>query len=180
MIPASHSTVALRAATAADVPLILQFVRELAEYERAPEAAVATADDLVRYGFGAQPKYRVLLAFWNAEPAGFALYFNNFSTWMGKPGIYLEDLFVRPAHRKHGVGGALMRELARIALREDCYGIKWQVLDWNQLAIDFYDNLGSERQREWVSCRITPETSPNTAVSEVMREAFPEAAPARR
>ncbi len=116
---------------------------------------MATSDDLLRYGFVVEPKFRVLLAFWGDEPAGFALYFHNFSTWLGKPSVYLEDLFVRPQHREHGVGRALMRELARIALREDCYGIKWQVLDWNQLAIDFYDRLGSERQREWVSCRVT-------------------------
>ncbi len=149
------NSVTLRAATAADIPLILQFIRELAEYERAPAAAVATSDDLLRYGFGVEPKFRVLLAFWGDEPAGFALYLHNFSTWLGKPSVYLEDLFVRPQHREQGVGRALMRELARIALREDCYGIKWQVLDWNQLAIDFYDRLGSERQREWVSCRVT-------------------------
>src|SRR5260370_19090668 len=144
-LPATMTTstknerVTLRTATAEDAPLILQFIRELAEYERAPQAAVATEQDLLRDGFGPQPKFRVLLAYCDGELAGFALFFFNYSTWLGRPGLYLEDLFVRPPHRQHGVGKAVMRELARIALRENCYGIKWLVLDWNQLAIDFYD-----------------------------------------
>jgi len=156
IMPAStgKARVKLRAATAEDAPLILQFIRELAEYERAPEAAVATEQDVLRDGFGPQPKFRVLLAYCDSELAGFALFFFNYSTWLGRPGLYLEDLFVRPPHRQHGVGKAVMRELARIALRENCYGIKWLVLDWNQLAIDFYDKLGSERQSDWVSYRV--------------------------
>ena len=146
--------ITLRIATADDAPLILQFIRDLAEYERAPQAAVVTLDDLVRDGFGPHPNFRVLLAFCDGEPAAFALFFYNYSTWLGRPGIYLEDLFVRPRYREHGVGNAVMRGLARIALRENCYGIKWLVLDWNQLAIGFYEKLGSERQSDWLSFLI--------------------------
>ena len=154
MTNVASQSLSMRLASQADVPLILQFIRELAEYERAPAAAVATRELLLRHGFGPEAKFRVLLAFWQEQPAGFALFFHNFSTWLGRPGIFLEDLFVRPEHRCHGVGNAIMRELARIALREECYGIRWQVLDWNQLAIGFYEGLGAERQPDWVSCRI--------------------------
>src|SRR5438105_6974206 len=149
------TNLAIRAATEADVPVILSLIRELAEYEREPDAVVANEAGLREVLFGSKRSAEVLLALEEGKPVGFAVYFYNFSTWLGRPGIYLEDLFVRPSQRKHGVGGALMRELARIALREGCYGIKWQVLDWNQLALGFYDRLGAERQKEWLSYRVT-------------------------
>ena len=132
----------IQPATAADVPLILEFIRELAEYEREPQAAVATAADLLRDGFGPEPKFRVDIAEWSGEPAGFALYFWNYSTWQGKPGLYLEDLFVRPRFRGKGIGKALLVHLARVAVKNNCGRLVWQVLDWNTPAIEFYESLG--------------------------------------
>jgi len=134
----------IRPATPADVPLILEFIRELANYEREPQAAVATAADLLRDGFGPEPKFRVDIAEWSGEPAGFALYFWNYSTWQGKPGLYLEDLFVRPRFRGKGIGKALLVHLARVAVKNNCGRLVWQVLDWNTPAIEFYKSLGAE------------------------------------
>lgn len=145
----------IRPATKEDVPLILEFIRLLAEYEREPQAAIATAADLLRDGFEtSQPKFRVVLAEWDGAPAGFAFYFFNYSTWMGKPGLYLEDLFVKIEFRGKGIGKALMQHLAKIALAENCYGMRWQVLDWNTPAIDFYDSLGGKLLKEWITVRV--------------------------
>jgi GNAT superfamily N-acetyltransferase len=144
----------LRPATRADVPHILQLVRELATYERAPEAVVATEADYLRDGFGHSPRFHVLLADWNGEPSGFALYFYNWSTWLGRPGLYLEDLFVRPQQRGKGIGKALLVELARIAVREGCGRFQWQVLDWNEPALGFYRSLGAEVMTEWLTARL--------------------------
>ena len=147
---------ALRPALSSDVPLILELIRELAAYERAPELAVATAEDLLRDGFETpQPKFRVLIAEWSGQPAGFAFFFLNYSTWKGRPGLYLEDLFVRPEHRRHGIGKALLLELARTAVREGCGRFQWQVLDWNQPSIEFYESLGAKVEREWLTMRVT-------------------------
>src|ERR1700748_3110323 len=109
----------IRPATVADAPLILEFIRRLAEYERDPNAVVATEEDIIRDGFGAEPKYRCLIAEWNREPAGFAFFFYNYSTWLGKPGLYLEDLFVLPEMRGKGIGKALLQKLAQIAVEEN-------------------------------------------------------------
>jgi GNAT superfamily N-acetyltransferase len=147
----------IRPAVAADVPLILEFIRALAEYEREPQAAVATAADLLRDGFGAQPKFRVVIAEWNGEPAGFAFFFYNYSTWQGRPGLWLEDLFVHPHFRGKGIGKALLVHLAQIALRENCGRFVWQVLDWNTPAIDFYQSLGAKLMREWLTMRVEGE-----------------------
>ena len=144
----------IRPAVPQDAELIVQFIRELAEYEREPQAAVATTSDILRDGFGPEPKFRTLMADWDTRPAGFALFFLNYSTWLGRPGLYLEDLFVRPEFRGNGIGKAMLRELARIAVKENCYGMKWQVLDWNTPAIDFYEALGAKLQKEWLSVRI--------------------------
>src|SRR5947207_7443556 len=125
-------------ATRDDVPLIRQFIIDLAEYERAlPGEAPVTEKDLADTLFGERPAAEVLIAYLGDEPAGFALFFHNYSTWLGKRGIYLEDLFVRPPARKHGVGFALLRQLARIALERDCGRLDWSVLTWNELAISF-------------------------------------------
>jgi len=148
---------AIRAATPADVPLIRQLILELATYERAPEQAVATEADLLRDGFGESPVYRCLIAEWAGAPAGFALFFYNYSTWQGRKGLYLEDLFVRPALRGHGIGKALLLELARTAVREGCGRFVWQVLDWNQPAIGFYEKLGARRLGDWVTMRVDGE-----------------------
>ena len=148
----------LRQAVSSDVSLILELIHELAEYERAPELAVATAADLLRDGFEtAQPKFRVLIAEWSGRPAGFAFYFLNYSTWLGRPGLYLEDLFVRPDFRKQGIGKALLVELARIAVREGCGRFQWQVLDWNTPSIKFYESLGARVEKEWLTMRVTGE-----------------------
>jgi GNAT superfamily N-acetyltransferase len=144
----------LRTATSADVPLILRLVRNLAEYERAPQAVIASEQDFVRHGFGATPRFSVLLAEEDGQVAGFALWFFTFSTWLGKPGLYLEDLFVRPELRGRGIGKAMMIELARIAVREGCGRFEWAVLDWNQPSIEFYRSLGARLLDEWVVCRL--------------------------
>ena len=148
----------IRPATSADVPLILAFIRELADYERDPQAAAATAADLLRDGFGPEPKFRVDIAEWSGEPAGFAFYFWNYSTWQGKPGLYLEDLFVRPRFRGKGIGKALLVHLARVAVKNNCGRLAWQVLDWNTPAIEFYQSLGAENMKEWLTMRLTGET----------------------
>ena len=147
----------LRPAEPADVPSIAQLIRELAEYEREPAAAVATEADLLRDGFGPSPRYSCVMALWDGAVAGFAFYFHNYSTWQGKWGLYLEDLFVRPALRGHGIGKALLVELARIAVREGCGRFQWQVLDWNEPAIGFYEKLGARRLGEWVTMRLEGE-----------------------
>jgi GNAT superfamily N-acetyltransferase len=134
--------------------VILRLVRDLAEYERAPQAVVATEQDFLRHGFGETPRYSVLLAEEEGQVAGFALWFFTFSTWLGKPGLYLEDLFVRPELRGRGIGKAMMIELARIAVREDCGRFEWAVLDWNQPSIEFYRSLGARLMEEWVVCRL--------------------------
>lgn len=139
------------------MPLILEFIRELADYEREPQAAVATAADLLRDGFGPEPKFRVDIAEWSGEPAGFALYFWNYSTWQGKPGLYLEDLFVRPRFRGKGIGKALLVHLARVAVKNNCGRLVWQVLDWNTPAIEFYKSLGADTMKEWLTMRVTGE-----------------------
>jgi GNAT superfamily N-acetyltransferase len=145
----------IRSAERSDAALILAFVRELAEYEHEPRAAVATEEDLLRDGFGPQPRFHCLIAEWNHAPAGFALFFYNYSTWEGRAGIYLEDLFVRPAFRKQGIGRALFACLAQRAIEEDLSRMVWQVLDWNQPAIDFYKSLGAQPAAEWRTMRLS-------------------------
>ncbi len=147
----------IRNASPNDIPLILQFIRGLAEYERAPEQAVARAEDLRRDGWGPQPKFRVVIAEWDNKPAGFALFFYNYSTWQGRPGLFLEDLFVPPEFRGKGIGKALLVHLAQIAVRENCGRFVWNVLDWNQLAIDFYQSLGAKMMGEWRIMRVEGE-----------------------
>ncbi|MCA1828834.1 MAG: N-acetyltransferase family protein [Myxococcales bacterium] len=147
----------IRKAEAKDVPLMLQFIRELAEYEREPQAVTATEADLLRDGFGPSPRYFCLVAEWSGTPAGFAFYFHSYSTWLGRWGLYLEDLFVRPAFRGKGVGKGLLVELARIGVAEKIGRMNWQVLDWNQSAIDFYERLGARRLSEWETFRLAGE-----------------------
>jgi GNAT superfamily N-acetyltransferase len=129
-------------------------VRDLAEYERDPKAAVASEEDFLRDGFGADPKFKVVFADWDGKPAGFALFFFNFSTWQGRPGLYLEDLFVKPEFRGKGIGKALLLHLAKIAVENNCGRYQWQVLDWNTPAIEFYKSLGAEIMKEWLTMRV--------------------------
>ena len=147
----------IRAAVPADIPLILELIRELAEYEREPQAAVATQQSLLRDGWGPEPKFRCVIADWDGQPAGFALYFYNYSTWQGRPGLYLEDLFVRPVFRGKGIGKALLVYLAQVAVAENCGRFQWQVLDWNTPAIEFYESLGAKVMREWLTMRVEGE-----------------------
>lgn len=147
----------IRPATAADIPMILGLIRDLATYEREPDAVVATQAGLHEVLFGAKPSAEVLLAREGGEPVGFAVYFHNFSTWLGRPGLYLEDLFVRPEKRGKGYGRALLEQLARIAQERGCGRMEWAVLDWNEPAIQFYKKLGAEPMSEWTVFRLTQE-----------------------
>jgi GNAT superfamily N-acetyltransferase len=156
----------IRPAAAGDVPTILAMIRELAVYEREPSAVVATEEDLVRDGFGPAPRFHVLLADDGGEAQGFAFYFFAYSTWRGRPVMYLEDLFVRPAHRKKGLGLALMRRLAQVALDEGCARLRWEVLDWNEPAFRFYASLGAEVQRAWLNVRLEGEALARLAGAE--------------
>ena len=148
-------SVAIRPATPDDIPTILALIRELADYEREPESAIATHADLLRDGFGATPRFHCLIAEADAQPAGFALYFYNYSTWRGHAGIYLEDLFVRPQFRGIGVGKALLAAVAAIAVAEGCPRLEWAVLNWNTPAIDFYGSVGALPQSEWTTMRLS-------------------------
>ncbi len=141
-------------ATPADVPTVLRFVRELATYEHAPSAVVASEADLDAALFGPRPAAEALVAWVDDEPVGFALFFPNFSTWTGKRGLFLEDLYVRPEARRHGVGRALMAALARLAADRGWYRIEWIVLDWNAPARAFYQGLGARTLDDWTTCRL--------------------------
>jgi len=146
-------------ATRQDIPLIRELVLELAEYERAlPGEAPVTEKDLADTLFGKKPAAEVLIAYLGNSPAGFALFFHNYSTWLGKRGIYLEDLFVRPSARKHGVGFALIRALAKIAVDRNCGRLDWSVLNWNELAIGFYKQIGARAMDDWTSFRLSGDT----------------------
>lgn len=149
------TTSTIRRATASDVGLILALVRELALYEKEPDAVIAREEDYLRDGFGEHPKFHVLIAEQDGVPVGFAFYFFGYSTWLGRSVLKLEDLFVRPEARKNGTGRALMERLAQIALQEGCTRFEWQVLDWNTPAKDFYDRLGAKLLPEWEQVRMT-------------------------
>jgi GNAT superfamily N-acetyltransferase len=145
----------IRPTTAPDVPTILTLIRDLAEYERAPNAVVATEDGLRDVLFGSKPAAEVLLASEADNPIGYAVYFFNFSSWLGRPGLYLEDLFIRPEKRGKGYGRALLGRLAQIAKARGCGRMEWAVLDWNDPAIQFYRRLGAEPMDEWTVFRLT-------------------------
>ena len=147
----------IRPGIATDARTILMLVRELATYERAPDAVVATEADLLRHGFGEAPLFRTLVAEDSGTVIGFALYYFGFSTWTGAPILYLEDLFVRPPHRGRGAGLALMQALAREATGAGCKRFVWQVLDWNEPALRFYESLGATVRKEWLTVRVEGE-----------------------
>lgn len=160
----------IRSATRDDVAEILGFIRALAAYEREPDAVVATEDDLLRYGFGEQPYFRCLIAEEDGIPAGFALYFFEYSTWLGKPGLYLEDLFVRPEFRARGIGKLLLQQVAAIAVEKGCPRLKWEVLDWNTPAIDFYSAMGAEFLDEWRNVRVSGEALRRLATGQSLKQ----------
>ena len=158
--PSLAGRVSIRPARAVDVPQVLALVRELAAYERLEHQVVATEADLAAALFAPRPCAEVVLAWIDADasattPAGFALFFHNFSTFLGKPGIYLEDLFVRPAWRGYGIGRRLLSWLADAALERGCGRLEWAVLDWNEPAIGFYRSLGAVALEEWTTFRLS-------------------------
>ena len=147
----------IRPANIHDAALLRAMIRELAEYERELEWVTIREEDLVRDGFGENARFRALIAEWHGQPAGYALIFNYFSTWVGR-GLFLEDLFVRDQFRKQGIGTALVAEVARIAVDEQCYGIHWEVIDWNTKAIELYKALGAEFRDQWRPVLLTGES----------------------
>lgn len=157
------SSLQIRPAVPSDASQILAFIRELALYEREPESALATEADIVRDGFSEPTRFRCLMAEWGKEPAGFALFFYNYSTWKGHAGIYLEDLFVRPPLRGKGIGKALLSAVASIAVAEGCPRLEWAVLDWNTPAISFYRSVGAVPMSDWTTMRVTGNALPALA-----------------
>jgi GNAT superfamily N-acetyltransferase len=145
----------IRSATLTDIPVILQLIKDLATYERAPNDVTATQQGLQSVLFGDKPAAEVRLAYESDTPVGFAVFFHNFSTWLGRSGLYLEDLFVKPEHRGKGYGRALLVDLARIARSRRCGRLEWAVLDWNDPAIQFYRKLGAKPMDEWTVFRLT-------------------------
>ncbi len=141
-----------------DVALITQLIRELARYEKLEHEVAATEEKVAKALFGKRPYAETLIAEVNGEPAGFALFFHNFSTFLAQPGIYLEDLFVKPEQRSHGVGRALLERLAQIAVQRDCGRLEWAVLDRNEDAIRFYERLGAKPNAEWTVYRLADES----------------------
>jgi GNAT superfamily N-acetyltransferase len=160
------SPIALRCATVEDVGLLLQLIRELAAYEKAPDAVVASEEDLRRHGFGSEPRFEALLAFIDEQPAGFALFYPDFSTWLGRPGLFLEDLFVREWARGRGVGRRLMARLAAITIERNWPVLHFNVLDWNP-ARGFYARLGIEPRNEWRPYGATPDVLHRLAAQDV-------------
>src|SRR5438552_9332377 len=151
----SQNNFEIRPARVEDVPLILELIRDLATYERAPEEVTATEDQLVAVLFGEKPVAEVLLAFEGESPVGFAVFFHNFSTWLGRAGLYLEDLFVKPEKRGKGYGRALLVDLAKIARDRGCGRMEWAVLHWNEPALKLYETLGAMPLDEWTVYRLT-------------------------
>jgi len=138
-----------------DVPVILDFIRQLADYEKLSGEVAATEESLRDTLFGARPYAEVLIAYWEEMPVGFALFFHNYSTFLAKPGIYLEDLFVNPAARGKGIGRALLTRLAELAIERGCGRVEWAVLDWNAPSIEFYQRMGARAMDEWTTFRLT-------------------------
>ncbi len=147
----------IRFATEGDVPLILSFIKDLADYERLSHEVAATEETLRESLFGERRAAEVLLGYADGSPAAFALFFHNFSTFLGRPGIYLEDLFVKPEHRGSGFGKEMLRYLARLAKERGCGRLEWWVLDWNEDAVRFYKSLGAVPMDEWTVYRVTGE-----------------------
>ena len=146
-----------------DVPVMMRFIRELAEYEREPDAVFTTEADLLRDGFGETPRFRCFMAELEGVAAGMALFFTTYSTWRGHYGIWLEDLYVTPGMRGRGVGGALLRRMARVAVEEGCPRLEWSVLEWNEPAIAVYEKVGAKMMTEWRIMRVDGDALPALA-----------------
>ena len=147
----------IRPATVDDAGLLARMIHELAEYERELDQVTVTEADLVRDGFGREARFRAVIAEWDRQAAGYAFFFGFYSTWAGRPGLFLEDLFVRPQFRGLGIGKSLLAHIAGLAREEQCFGVRWQVLDWNQAAIDFYKSIGATFLDDWRSVLLTDE-----------------------
>ncbi|VVC76677.1 hypothetical protein AQUSIP_20010 [Aquicella siphonis] len=147
----------IKSATLEDVPVILSFIRQLADYEKLAHEVIATEDSLRKHLFGSKPYAEVILSYLDNVPVGFALFFHNFSTFLGKPGLYLEDLFVLPEKRGSGIGQKMLAYLACLAKERGCGRLEWWVLDWNEPAIHFYQRLGAQAMNEWTVYRVTGE-----------------------
>lgn len=160
------SPITISSATVDDVPLLFELVMALAEYENLAHEVTGAPEDLKKYLFGDRPKAYAIVARMDGAPAGFALYFFNFSTFLMKPGIYLEDLFVLPGYRRRGVGTAIFQHLAQVALAKGCGRFEWSVLDWNQAAIDFYMSKGAVMLNDWRTCRVAGQALQNLAINE--------------
>ena len=157
-ITTSDPKTVLRFATVDDIGLILDFIRKLADYEKLVDEVITDEDQLRQSLFGERRVAEVVIASYEGEPAGFALFFHNFSTFLGRPGVYLEDLFVIPEFRGHGIGKILLSFLARLAVERGCGRLEWWVLDWNEPAIRFYERLGAQAMDEWTVFRVTGQT----------------------
>ncbi len=166
MTPSQPEPLTVRPATEGDVPLVLSFIRELAEYEKLSQEVLADEAVLRESLFGPRPAAEVLLGFAGEEPAAFAVYFHNFSTFTGRPGLYLEDLFVQPRFRGRGYGRALLERLAAVAVDRGCPRFEWAVLDWNEPALGFYRRLGARALEDWVVHRVTGDTLRRLAAGE--------------
>lgn len=153
----NEEVLTIRYATKEDVPLILQFIKELAEYEKMSDDVIATEELLEEWIFE-KKSAEVIFALHNGKEAGFALFFHNFSTFLGRAGLYLEDIFVKPEYRGNGCGKGLLKELAKIAVERGCGRMEWSCLDWNQPSIDFYLSLGAKAMEEWTIYRLTGES----------------------
>ncbi|MFH1604094.1 MAG: GNAT family N-acetyltransferase [Pseudomonadota bacterium] len=151
------NTLSIRQATRADIPQVLSFIKDLADYEKLTHLVVATEAVIAEELFGPKSHTEVLLGYNGAEAVAFAVYFHNFSTFLGRKGLYLEDLYVRPAHRRRGFGRAMLLRVARIATERNCGRLEWSVLDWNEPAIFFYEQLGATIMHEWKLARVTGE-----------------------
>lgn len=161
----SSSSLTIRPATADDVPQILSFICQLADYEKLSHEVVASEEGLREHLFGLRPTAEVVIAEWEGVPAGFALFFINFSTFLGKPGLYLEDLFVLPDFRRRGIGQALLKHLAQLAVERDYGRFEWSVLDWNEPAIRVYKSIGAVSMDEWTINRLTGQALRDFAAS---------------
>lgn len=149
------SRLAIREATSNDVPLIFSLIRELAEFEKLLHEVVADESKLRDTLFGARPAAEMMIGEWDGEPVAFALFFSTYSTFLAQPGIYLEDLYVRPAHRGRGIGEAFLKRLAALAVERKCGRVEWSVLDWNERAIKFYKRIGARPMDDWTVYRLT-------------------------
>jgi len=153
----------IRPATVNDALLLTTLVHELAQFEHLEHETIVTEDDMLRDGFGPKPKFRALIAEWDGQTAGYALFFEFYSTFQGRAGIFLEDIFVRPEYRKKGIGSELLARVAKIAWEEDYFCMRWEVLDWNKSAIDFYNKLGASFLDEWKAACLIGDALQNVA-----------------